>query len=425
MTSATTTRASTRPASLWRQSSFLKLWTSETIASFGGQFSDLAIPFTAVLVLQGTPSELGILAAAATAPFLIFSLIAGVWVDRHRRKSIMIASNIGRALLLAMIPIAAATKFLSIPLLLTVAFLVGVLRVFFEIAYQSYLPGIVEREQLVDANSRLEASRAVSSVAGPSAAGVVIQIITAPFAIAFDAASFVFSTLFLSRIRYEETVEHNSARPSVLSDIREGLEIVFKDARLRSVAGAASAANFFEFAIQAIFILYAVDVLGLAPIQLGIIFSLGAIGAIVGALAAGKLARRFGVGPAIIASLALGATTWGPLIYFANRSTAVPLLIAAWFLGEVSFVAWSINQSSFRQAICPARLQGRMNATLRFLTVGTVPLGSIAGGILGEILGLRMAIGVAAVGLLVTPLWVLFSPVRRMKRILDSDLVGN
>ena len=337
----------------------------------------------------------------------------------------MIASNIGRALLLAMIPIAAAANFLSIPLLLTVAFLVGSLRVFFEIAYQSYLPGLVEREQLVDANSRLEASRAVSSVAGPSAAGVVIQIISAPFAIAFDAVSFVFSTLFLSRIRYEEMVEDDSARPSVLSDIREGLEIVFKDARLRSVAGAAATANFFEFAIQAIFILYAVNVLGLAPIQLGIVFSIGAIGAIVGALVAGNLAHRLGVGPAIIASLALGATTWGPLIYLADRSNAVPLFIAAWFLGEVSFVAWSINQSSFRQAICPARLQGRMNATLRFLTVGTVPLGSIAGGILGEMLGLRLAIGVAAIGLLFTPLWVIFSPVRRMKRVLDSDLVGS
>jgi MFS family permease len=385
----------------------------------------LAIPFTAVLVLQGTPSQLGILNAAATAPFLIFSLIAGVWVDRHRRRSIMIASNIGRALLLAMIPIAAVANFLSIPLLLTVAFLVGSLRVFFEIAYQSYLPGLVERQQLVDANSRLEASRAVSSVAGPSAAGVVIQIISAPFAVAFDAVSFVFSTLFLSRIRYEEMVEDDSARPSVLSDIREGLEIVFKDARLRSVAGAAATANFFEFAIQAIFILYAVNVLGLAPIQLGIVFSIGAIGAIVGALVAGNLAHRLGVGPAIIASLSLGATTWGPLIYLADRSNAVPLFIAAWFLGEVSFVAWSINQSSFRQAICPARLQGRMNATLRFLTVGTVPLGSIAGGILGEMLGLRLAIGVAAIGLLFTPLWVIFSPVRRMKRVLDSDLVGS
>jgi MFS family permease len=425
LTNATTTEATTRPVSLWRHPSFLKLWTSETIASFGGQFSDLAIPFTAVLVLQGTPSQLGILNAAATAPFLIFSLIAGVWVDRHRRRSIMIASNIGRALLLAMIPIAAAANFLSIPLLLTVAFLVGSLRVFFEIAYQSYLPGLVERQQLVDANSRLEASRAVSSVAGPSAAGVVIQIISAPFAIAFDAVSFVFSTLFLSRIRYEEMVEDDSARPSVLSDIREGLEIVFKDARLRSVAGAAATANFFEFAIQAIFILYAVNVLGLAPIQLGIVFSIGAIGAIVGALVAGNLAHRLGVGPAIIASLALGATTWGPLIYFADRSNAVPLFIAAWFLGEVSFVAWSINQSSFRQAICPARLQGRMNATLRFLTVGTVPLGSIAGGILGEMLGLRLAIGVAAICLLFTPFWMIFSPVRRMKRVLDSDFVGS
>jgi MFS family permease len=425
LTGATKTETKIRQVSLWRRSNFLRLWTSETIASFGGQFSDLAIPFTAVIVLQGTPTELGFLNAATTAPFMIFSLIAGVWVDRHRRRSIMIASNVGRAILLAMVPFAYATRLLSIPLLLTVAFLVGTLRVFFEIAYQSYLPGLVEREELVDANSRLEASRAVSSVAGPGTAGVVIQIISAPFAIAFDAISFVLSTLFLSRIKYEETIEASPTRPSILADIREGLEIVFKDARLRSVAVAASAANFFEFTIQAIFILYAVNVLGLAPLLLGVIFSIGAIGAIVGALAAGSLAHRLGVGPAIIISLALGATTWGPLMFLANRSTAVPLLIAAWFLGEISFVAWSINQSSFRQAICPPRLQGRMNATLRFLTVSSVPLGSIFGGILGEILGLRLAIGIAAFGLLLTPLLVVFSPVRKLKGLSEVDLIAN
>lgn len=336
----------------------------------------------------------------------------------------MIASNIGRAILLATIPLAAATGHLSIILLLGVAFLVGTLRVFFDIAYQSILPGIVEREQLVDANSRLEASRAVSSAAGPSVAGGVIQVLTAPFAIAFDAVSFIFSTLFLSKIDYHEPEPDRSDRQSVMAEMRQGLRIVVRDPRLRSLAGAGSTANFFEFAIMALFLLYAVNLLNLKPAMIGIILGAGATGAIAGALLAGKLASRIGTGPTILTSLVLGVTVWGPLIYLATPTTAIPLLIVAWFFGEVAFVAWSINQSSFRQAICPADLQGRVNATMRFLTAGVVPLGSIAGGILGDILGLRLAIGVAAVGLLLAPLWLVFSPVLAVKKLGEAETIG-
>jgi MFS family permease len=410
---------------LWRHANFLRLWSSETISSFGAQFSELAIPLTAVLLLQGTPAQLGILNAAVTAPFLLFSLIAGVWVDRHRRRSVMIISNIGRALLLAAIPLAAATGHLSLILLIGVAFLAGTLRVFFDIAYQSLLPGIVEREKLVDANSRLEASRAVSSVAGPSLAGGVIQILTAPFAIAFDAVSFVFSTFFLSKIDYQEPIQDQMGRQSVMAEIRHGLRIVVRDTRLRSLAGAGSTANFFEFAIMALFLLYAVNLLRLQPEMIGIILGVGALGAVGGALLAGKLASRIGTGPAILTSLILGATTWGPLIYLATPTTAIPLLIAAWFFGEISFVAWSINQSSLRQAICPANIQGRVSATMRFLSAGTVPLGSVAGGVLGDVLGLRLAIGVAAAGLLLAPLWLVFSPIRSVTRITESDIISS
>jgi MFS family permease len=410
--------------SLWRQPSFISLWSSETISSFGAQFSELAIPLTAVLALQGTPAELGILNAAVTVPFLIFSLLAGVWVDRHRRRSVMILSNVGRALLLAIIPITAATRILTIPLLLGVAFLVGSLRVFFDIAYQSFLPELVQREQLVDANSRLEASRSVSSVAGPGIAGFVIQAITAPLAIAFDAVSFVFSTLFLSGIRTQEAKFDNTERPSVLSEIREGIQVVFNDARLRSLAGTAATANFFEFAIQALFLLYAVNALALQPSELGLILGAGAVGAVVGALVAGKLSEWMGVGPAMIVSMIIGASIWAPMIYFASRPTAIPFLIVAWFFGEVSFVSWSINQSSFRQAICSTGMQGRVNATMRFLTVGVVPVGSIVGGALGEIVGLHAAIGVASIGLVLAPLWILVSPIRKVKNVLDEKTVG-
>ena len=406
--------------SLWQQPSFLGLWTSETISSFGAQFTELAIPLTAVLVLSASPTELGFLNAALTAPFLLLSLYAGVWVDRHKRRRIMILSNIGRALLLAIVPLTVLGGILSITALLGIAFLVGSLRVFFDIAYQSYLPSIVEKEQLVDANSRLEASRAVSSVAGPGLAGFVIQLVTAPFALACDITSFLSSTLILSRIKDREESSSNNGR-SMLSDAREGLSVVANDPRLRSLAGVGALANFFEFSIMAMFLLYAVHVLGLQPEGLGIVLSVGALGAVAGAFSAGKLSDRFGIGPAIILSLALGAIVWGPLIYLATPATATVLLILAWFCGELSFVSYSINQSSFRQAICPARLQGRVNATMRFLSAGMVPLGSIAGGLLGQFLGLRLAIGIASIGLLLSPVWLVLSPVRRLKQVQESE----
>ena len=417
------TELAAKKSSLWGRPNFLRLWSSETISSFGAQFSELAIPLTAVLVLQGTPAQLGILNAAITAPFLLFSLIAGVWVDRHKRRSVMIISNVARAFLLASIPLAAVTGHLTILLLLGIAFLVGTLRVFFDIAYQSFLPSLVEREDLVEANSRLEASRAVSSVAGPSVAGGIIQVITAPFAIAFDATSFVFSTFFLARIERQEPPSEKSHSRSVAAEMREGLRVVAENPLLRSLAGAGSTANFFEFAIMAVFLLYGVNVLNLQPDLLGIILGVGATGAIAGALLANRLAKQIGTGHAILASLLLGASLWAPLIYLATPTTAIPFLIVAWFFGEAAFVSWSINQSSLRQAICPPELQGRVSATMRFLSAGAVPLGSIAGGILGQILGLRLAIGIASIGVLIAPLWIGFSPVRTLKKIRDSDII--
>ena len=414
-----TEQTRTLRTSLWKQPDFLRLWSSETISSFGAQFTELAIPLTAVLILRANSFQLGFLNAALTSPFLFFSLFAGVWADRHRRRRVMIASNIARALLLAIIPLSFVTGALSLYLLLAVAVSLGVFRVLFDIAYQAFLTSLVDKEDLVEANGRMEASRAVASVAGPGVAGLVIQIVTAPLAILLDITSFFSSTMILARIRRQEEptqfqTNDLDVQPSFLGQMKEGLRVVANDPRLRSLAGAAATANFLEFAIQAIFILYAVDVLLLSPELLGIILSVGATGAIVGALLAGWLSRRIGIGPSLILSLVLGVVVWGPLIYLATPSTSIVLLVVAWFFGELSFVSYSINSSSFRQAICPAHLQGRVSATLRFLSAGMVPLGSIAGGMLGGFLGLHVAIGLLAVVLLTAPVWLILSPMRRI-----------
>jgi len=260
------------------------------VSSFGAQFTDLAIPFAAVLILKSSSFQLGFLNAALTSPFLFFSLLAGVWADRHRRRRIMIVSNIARGFLLALIPLSFLFGVLTMYLLLAVAVLLGIFRVFFDVAYQAFLPSIVEKVDLVDANGRMEASRAVASVTGPGVAGLVIQLVTAPLAILFDTASFFSSTIILSRIRHREDDEQfrqndlEGTSSGFWSQMKDGLRVVSNDARLRALAGAAATSNFLEFGIQAIFILYAVNVLFLSPETLGLVLSIGALGAIVGLL---------------------------------------------------------------------------------------------------------------------------------------------
>src|SRR3990170_137947 len=428
----------TQRVSLWRHSNFLKLWTSETISSFGGQFSQVAMPFVAIPILHATSSELGILQAASTAPFLIFGLLVGVWADRHRRRPIMVVANIGRFILLGSIPVAFLAGRLSLPLLYLVSFLIGVLTVFFDVAYQAYLPSLVQRDQLVEANSKLEASRATATVAGPGIAGLVVGIVTAPFAIALDALSFLGSAVSLSKIHQQEEMTARTHNPSMLSEIREGLAVVFSDRRLRSIAGSTATSNFFSSAIAPVATLYLVDPelaasnlgLGLDSLVFGLIFAVGSVGGLIGALLAGRLAARVGVGYAIIGSMLISGIGLFSF-YLATPALAIPLLVVGGtaltlsvlvlmvgqFAAFLSAVVYNINQVSLRQAIVPLRLQGRMNATMRFLVWGTLPFGALVGGILGVIIGIRPTILIMAVGGSLAFLWVLLSPVRSLKEV--------
>jgi len=433
--------ATVQKDTLWRNHNFLKLWTSETISQFGSQFTGLALPLTAIIILNADSTELGILTFAGTIPWLIFGLLVGVWVDRHHKQRIMVTSNILRGSILALIPIAAVlgviTK-LGIPFLYAVSFFVGFLQVFFDITYQSYLPSLVRRDQLVEGNRNLQASASTAQVTGPTIAGIIISIITAPIAIAIDACSFFASAFTLGRIDHEEIIDKEFAKPSVLADIREGLHVVLSDSRLRMIAGSTGTSNFFSTALGAIVLLYLVlpspAGLGvskdLAGVTAGIIFSVASVGALVGVAISSRVAGRIGVGPAIVGSaLVFGV---GPIPYYLSGSlTASPLfaidgfgvnwnmlfIMAGQFISFIGVVVYNVNQVSLRQAIVPLRLQGRMNATMRFLVWGTIPLGGLTGGLLGTFLGLRTAIGIAVLGGSLAFLWVLLSPVRSLKKI--------
>lgn len=400
---------------LARNRSFMLLWIGQSVSQVGNQFTGLALPLIAVLALHADSGEMGLLGAMGTLPFLLFGLLVGVWVDRHRKRPILIAGDLGRGIIVITIAGLALAGLLSILQLYAFGFLVGVLTVFFDISYQAYLPAVVERKQLVGANTRLEASNSIAAVGGPLLAGYVIQVLSAPFAMIFDGLTFLFSTATLVSIRKPEALPDPKERRSILHEIREGLGVVFGDRRLWSIAGCTGTSNFASGAIfNALFVLYAVRQLGMSAGTIGIAFGAGAIGGIVGAFTASLVAGRLGVGRAIIAS-ALIASIGIVLIPLATPATAVLFLTVSNAVTFYGVVVYNVNQLSLRQGLVPLRLQGRLNATIRFLVWGTLPVGSVVGGILAGIIGLQPTMAVmVAVAWLALP-WVVFSPVRAIR----------
>jgi MFS family permease len=406
---------------LWRHRDFLKLWSAETVSQFGTQVSLLAIPFVAVLVLDATTFEVAALGVVDFLPFLLFTLPAGVWVDRLRRRPILIAGDFGRAALLATIPLAYVLDVLTLAQLYVVGFLVGICTVFFDVAYQSYLPSLVEREQIIEGNSKLEISRSAAQIGGPGFAGLLVQAITAPYAILVDALSFLGSGLFFVRIRkHEERPSVASAdgrRASLWSELRQGLRFVLGNPNLRAQAGCTATSNFFSNVSFAVLIVFLVRRLGLSAGVIGLSLSLGSVGSLIAAFTAMRISGRFGIGPtSIVMAVLFGPATL--LIAFAPEgNAAIPFLVSAQLVIGFTVVVYNIVQVSYRQAICPPQLQGRMNSVMRFLVWGTIPLGGLVGGVLGSTIGLRETLAVGAVGGGLAFLWLVLSPQRQLREM--------
>ena len=413
------TSPNARRASLIRHPDFLKLWTAETVSVFGTQVTLLALPLVAATILQVTPFEFALLGTIEFLPFIFLSLPAGVWVDRLRRRPILIIGDIGRAISLVSIPIAFYFDVLTIWQLYAVGFINGCLTVFFDVAYQSYLPSIVDRDQLVEGNSKLEITRSASQIVGPGMAGVLIGILRAPFAILADAASFVVSALFVFAIRRPEPPiephdEATGPRPSMRSEIAAGLRYVTGHRWLRSIAATTGTSNFFGNVMGAILILFLVRERGFTAETLGFAFSIGSVGVLVAALTASRISARLGVGRTLVLS-ALGFGVAGIPVAIAPDSWLFAAVASSGFIGGFFGVAWNINQVSLRQAITPTRMQGKMNATMRFIVWGTIPLGQIVGGFLASIIGLHNTIWIGALGGLIAFLPVALSSVRELK----------
>jgi MFS family permease len=402
---------------LWRHPDFLKLWAGQTVSVFGSLISTFALPVTAILLLQATPLQITLLSAAEYAPGLLVSFFAGAWVDRLRRRPILIAADLGRAVLLGSIPVAALLGALRIEQLYLVALLVSVLAVFFDVAYRSYLPSLVRREDLLEGNSKLQASASVAEVAGFGLAGVLVQALTAPVAILFDALSFLASAGSVAIIRKAEpTPTPAEARPNAWREIGLGIRALLCNPILRASAGASGTFNLFRNMIGVVIMLFFLRELRLPPIILGPLFALGGISAFLGALLAERLTRRWGVGRTLLGGLLLsGLATLlvplagGPLLL------ALGLLAASQLLGDGAATIYEINQISLVQAMTPDRLQGRINASNRFIEWAAMLLGLLVGGVLGQTIGLRLTLFVAAAGGLLSGVWLLFSPARRLR----------
>ncbi|MGI8788897.1 MAG: MFS transporter [Pyrinomonadaceae bacterium] len=406
--------------SLWRHQDFLKLWSAQATSIFGSELASLAYPLTAVVFLEATVFQIGILQASGTAAGAIVGLFAGVIADRVRRKPLLIAADLGRAFLAFTIPIAAALGVLRIEQLYVVAFLAGALNITSLVAGMAFLPTLITKEQLVEGNSKFGTTESAAMIAGPSLSGALVQIFTAPLAILFDAVSFIFSAVFISQIRVPEIKVARQKR-SIWQEIGEGLRFVYGNRILRPLAESIALYFLFRQIVLTLFTLYAIRVLNLEPFTLGIIFSALGFGFLVGALTVKPITRRFGIGRTMIGAnlinifaLALVPLASGSILFIAV------LMIISHFLHAFGVQINGINLMSVRQAITPNELQGRMTASFRFVNVGMMMFGSLIAGALGELIGLRETLVIGAIGMLFPFLRLLFSPVRNLETFADE-----
>ncbi|HVN84834.1 MAG TPA: MFS transporter [Candidatus Binatia bacterium] len=409
-------------AGLWRHRDFVKLWAGETISVFGSLVTATALPFTAVLLLHATPMQMSLLRAADIAPQLLVGVAAGVWVDRLPRRLVLIATDLGRALLLATIPAAVFFGVLRIEQLYAVGFLAGLLSMVFAVAFRAYLPSLVRREDLVEGNSKLSASAAVAEVGAFSLTGWLVQVLTGPIAILIDACSYVVSAAFVSTIRAREPPIPPAAHRRMLRESAEGLRFVVGHPVLRTLAVSTMLLQFAFYVFSTVFMLFVTTELGFAPGVLGMIFAVGGVSSLVGASAAQRATQRFGVGSTMITGLL--CTGLGILLVpLAPGATALgaALLIAQQLVEDGAATIYDLTEVSVRQSLAPSRMLGRVNASLRMASLAAMLLGSLVGGVLGETIGLRATLVVAALSPLVAAVWLAGSPVRSLRSVAAGE----
>ncbi|WP_344123550.1 MFS transporter [Streptomyces blastmyceticus] len=406
---------------LGRHRDFRLLWCGETAGKFGASVTGVAMPLVAVSTLHAGTFEVGLLTAAAWVPWLVIGLPVGVWVDRMRRRPIMLAAAAVSCLLFAGVPVAAWAGRLSIGLLLTVALLTGTAAVFFQTAYSAYLPGILEPEDQPEGNAKLHGSASAAQIAGLGSGGLIAQLAGAVNGMFANAATFLVSLLCLSGIRHREPrITGTAHRPkSLVGEVGEGLRLVAGDPWLRTLTLFGAASNLALMGYQSILVVFLVRGVGLGPGPVGALIAAAGTGGVAGAFVARRVAGRVGTARATLL-FELGLPVFALLIPLTTGGAGVVLFVAGGFCVSAGVVAGNVVKASFQQRYCPPGLLGRLTATTAFLNYGTIPLGALLGGTLGTALGIRTAMWITTAGVPLAALILLFSPIGRSRDLPTS-----
>ncbi|MGY3126624.1 MFS family permease [Agrococcus sp. UYP33] len=407
--------------SLWRDGNFLTLWSGQALAQLGSQVAELAIPVLAVLLLGASELEVGFLNAAGVAAFLVVGLPAGAWIDRMRKRRVMIWADAVRAVALGVVPLLWWAGLLEMWHLYAVALVVGVATVFFDVSYQSIIPSLVRPGQIAEANGKLQATYELANIGGPAVGGWLVGLVAAPFAILATVGTYVASFVALLLTRDHEEPRAADDRGPILQEIAEGLRWVFGNRLLRRIVTTTAVFNLsstLSFTLLPIFLLRE---LGLTPAAMGVIFSLGAIGGFAGAVATPHIVRRIGEARAIpVSAIAFSVVACLLPLAAAFPSVAFPLLVAQGFVASFTVLLYNITQVTFRQRITPSRLLGRMNASIRFCVWGVMPIAALAAGVLGTWLGVVPTMWIGAVGQVVSALFVVIGPFWALRELPDA-----
>jgi MFS family permease len=405
-----------RPSPIWGQRQFVRFWLGETISMIGSSVTGFALPLVAVITLEATPGQMGVLRAVSAAPAIVLGLAAGVWVDRVSRKGLLISTGLIAAALTATIPMAHVLGALSFEHLIAVALCFGALAPFWWPAWNAFLPSVVQRDLLFDANSKLMLSWSATGVIGPGLGGILVQAVSAPFALLFDAGSFVVSSAFLATVRprvREGTGEDVGGR--MLTRIREGLRVTFLDPMQRALTIPRAILDFFDAFSASVIVIYVIREVGLSPGLMGLAFALSSVGFVAGSVVGPRFERRFGVDGAILWGLALVGAS--PYTMVAANDALPDWVNVAFFalpglIGGFGGVIQHAGLQAVRQSITPERLLGRVYASASFVGDVLWLVGALAGGVLGETVGLRAAVVVLALGYAIPFVYALFSPLR-------------
>lgn len=408
---------------LWRHRDFLKIWSAATVSVLGSQITIIAMPFIALTMLGASVFEVSLLTAVEMLPFLLFTLPAGAWLDRIRRRPVLVAADIGRGVVLMSIPVAYVAHAMTMGQLYAVAFVTGTLTALFDIADQSYLPAILDREDLVTGNAHLQVSYSVAQIGGPTLGGNLIAVIAAPIAIAVDALSFFVAGGFISSIRRREEpperrLDKDGTPVSMRSEIAAGLRYVMGNRYLRPIAACTGTSNLFAAALFAVFPVLIWQELRLSPAFFGTVMGVASLGFLAGAALSSRLPTSIGIGRTIVVSAGFGAPAFLLMTLTpSNLTLATATLFVGWFVAGMSQVIYNVAQISLRQAITPPEMQSRMNATMRFVVWGTIPIGSVLGGALATLFPVRAALIFAALATFASVVPVLLSPLRSLHEL--------